>query len=196
MNKSLKYTLSGVALLLLLFFLNQSQQSKYNLSSNLIFNGDSELIHRIIMNGSKGDTLELVKTDTTWTMTQADTLILKDRQFNQLFERLIGGKYDMIVSNNIQKWSKFGVTDSLGRSIRLFDKDNRLLGHYIFGNKGQDYSHNYVRVYDKKEVYRTTENVYYLLNTNPTFFGKNPPKKEPEKVELKEEINIDTTSSR
>ena len=111
MNKSLMYTMSGVALLLLLFFLNQSQQSKYNLSSNLIFNGDSELIHRIIMNGSKGDTLELVKTDTTWTMTQADTLILKDRQFNQLFDRLIGGKYDMIISNNIQKWSKFGVTD-------------------------------------------------------------------------------------
>ncbi|SVC35443.1 uncharacterized protein METZ01_LOCUS288297, partial [marine metagenome] len=136
-------------------------------------------------------TLELIRTDTTWMMPKADTLVLKERQFDQLFERLIGGKYDMMVSKNQKKWSKFGVTDSLGKSIQLFDKDDKLLDHYIFGNKGQDYSHNYVRSYTEQEVYRTAENVFYMLNTSPTYWGKSPPKEQPDK----EETTNDTTSS-
>ena len=191
MDKSLKYTLSAVAVLLMLFFINHKQQNKYKISSDSIFLQDTGLIDRIVINSSTGDTLELIKTDTTWMMPQADTLVLKERQFDQLFERLIGGKYDMMVSKNQKKWSKFGVTDSLGKSIRLFDKDDQLLGHYIFGNKGQDYSHNYVRSNTEQEVYRTAENVFYMLNTSPTYWGKSLPKKQPDK----EETTIDTTSS-
>ena len=191
MNRTLTYALSAVAVLFVLFLLNQRQQSKYNLSSDQIFENDAESIDRIVINNSTGDTLELIRTDTTWMMPKADTLIMKQRQFDQLFERLIGGKYDMMVSKNQEKWSKFGVTDSLGKSIRLFDENNQLLAHYIFGNKGQDYSHNYVRNYNEQEVYRTAENVFYMLNTSPTYWGKNPPKEQPDK----EETNIDTTSS-
>ena len=76
-------------------------------------------------------------------------------------------------------------------SVLLFDENDQLLSHYIFGNKGQDYSHNYVRNYDEQEVYRTSENVFYMLNTSPTYWGKNPPEEQPEK----EETTIDTTSS-
>ena len=191
MNRSLTYALSAAGVLLLLFLLNQSQQSKYNLSSDMIFTIDTDSIDRISINDSSGDTLELIRTDTTWIMPKADTLILKQRQFDQLFEKVIGGKYDMMVSKNQEKWSKFGVTDSLGKSIRLFDENNQLLSHYIFGNKGQDYSHNYVRNYDEQEVYRTAENVFYMLNTSPTYWGKNPPEEQPKK----EETTIDTTSS-
>ena len=191
MNRSLTYALSAIAVLFVLFLLNQRQQNKYNLSSDRIFVNDSESIDRIVINNSTGDTLELIRTDTTWMMPEADTLIMKQRQFDQLFERLIGGKYDMMVSRNQEKWSKFGVTDSLGKSIRLFDENDQLLAHYIFGNKGQDYSHNYVRNYDEQEVYRTAENVFYMLNTSPTYWGKNPPKEQPDK----EETTIDTTSS-
>ena len=104
MNRSLTYALSAIAVLFVLFLLNQRQQSKYNLSSDRIFVNDSES---------------------------------------------------------------------------------------IFGNKGQDYSHNYVRNYDEQEVYRTVENVFYMLNTSPTYWGKNPPKEQPDK----EETTIDTTSS-
>ena len=191
MNKSLTYALSAVGALLLLFLLNQKQQSKYNISTDLIFTIDTDTIDRISINDSSGDTLELIRTDTTWIMPNADTLILKQRQFDQLLEKVIGGKYDMMVSKNQEKWSKFGVTDSLGKSIRLFNEQDQLLAHYIFGNKGQDYSHNYVRDYDEQEVNRTAENVFYMLNTSPTYWGKNPPKVEPDK----EEISIDTTSS-
>ena len=191
MNRSLTYALSAIAVLFVLFLLNQRQQSKYNLSSDRIFVNDSESIDRIVINNSTGDTLELIRTDTTWMMPEADTLIIKQRQFDQLFERLIGGKYDMMVSRNQEKWSKFGVTDSLGKSILLFDENDQLLAHYIFGNKGQDYSHNYVRSHDENEVYRTAENVFYMLNTSPTYWGKNPPEEQLEN----EETTIDTTSS-
>ena len=50
------------------------------------------------------------------------------------------------------------------------------MGEYIFGNEGQDYQHNYVRKADEQEVFRTNDNIYYLLNTSVTYWGKNPPK--------------------
>ena len=65
MNRSLTYALSAAGVLLLLFLLNQSQQSKYYLSSDMIFSIDTESIDRIVINDSSGDTLEIIRTDTT-----------------------------------------------------------------------------------------------------------------------------------
>ena len=42
MNKSLQYLLAIFGVLLLLFFINQGQQSKYNLSTEAIFNVDED----------------------------------------------------------------------------------------------------------------------------------------------------------
>jgi hypothetical protein len=39
------------------------------------------------------------------------------------------------------------------------------------------------------DVFRTNDNVYFLLNSKPTYWGKNPPKPTPEPEK------IDTTSA-
>ena len=180
MNKSLQYLLIVFGVLLLLFFINQSQQSKYRIASEAIFHVEEDNIYRILFTDSNGDSLVLVKSDTSWYMPQADTLEMKDRQINQFFEKVINGTYDMIMSKNPEKWNKFGVTDSSGKMVTLFDEDNTLLLSIIFSNKGQDYSHNFYRTVGENEVYRTTENIFYMINTKPTYWGSKPKKEETE----------------
>ena len=177
MNKSLQYLLVVFVVLLLLFFINQNQQNKYKISSELIFQVDADEIHRILFEES-ADSLVLVKSDTSWIMPQADTLEIKERQINQFFEKIINGSYDMIMSKNPNKWSKFGVTDSSGKKVTLFSEENEVLSSAIFSNKGQDYSHNFYRTIGANEVYRTTENVFYMINIRPTYWGSKPSPKE------------------
>ena len=177
MNKSLQYLIIAFVLLLFLFFINRMQQNKYNSSSELIFNIDDDRIYRILFLDTNGDSLAIVKTDTTWTMPKSDTLVIKDRQINQFFEKVVNGKYDMIRSKNPDNWSKYGVTDSLGKTVSLFDSNNKLIKSVIFSNKGQDYSHNNYRIIGENEVYRTTENIFYLINITPSYWGS-PPKVE------------------
>ena len=192
MNKSLQYLLVVFVVLLLLFFINQGQQNKYKISSEQIFQVKENDIHRILFEES-GDSLVLVKSDTSWIMPQADTLDMKDRQINQFFEKIINGSYDMIVSKNPSKWGKFGVTDSTGKKVTLFSKENELLSSVIFSNKGQDYSHNFYREIGTNEVYRTTENVFYMINLRPTYWGSKPSPKEPDNPDpVPSSLNLDT----
>ena len=193
MNKSLQYLLVVFVILLLLFFINQNQQNKYKISSEQIFQINEDEIHRILLEES-GDSLVLVKSDTSWTMPKADTLEMKDRQINQFFEKIINGSYDMIMSKNPSKWSKFGVSDSSGKKVTLFSEENKLLSSVIFSNKGQDYSHNFYRNIGTNEVYRTTENVFYMINIRPTYWGSKPSPKEPENPDLvPSSLNLDTS---
>ena len=175
MNKSLQYLIIAFVLLLFLFFINRMQQGRYNSSSELIFNIDGDKIHRILFLDTNGDSLTILKTDTTWIMPEADTLTIKDRQISQFFEKVINGKYDMIRSKNPDNWNKYGVTDSLGKTVSLYDINNNLIKSVIFSNAGQDYSHNNYRVIGENEVYRTTENIFYLINITPNYWGS-PPK--------------------
>ena len=193
MNKSLQYLLAVFGVLLLLFFINQGQQSKYNLSTEAIFNVDEDNIYKILLQDTNGDSLVLLKSDTTWSMPQADTLEIKDRQVNQFFDKVINGSYDMLMSKNPKKWEKFGVTDSSGKKITLFDKNNKSIESVIFSNKGQDYAHNFYRNTDRDEVYRTTENLFYMINFKPTYWGSKPKPPESEiKNSSSPQINLDT----
>ena len=175
MNKSLQYLIIAFVFLLFLFFINHMQQGRYNSSSELIFNIDDDKIHRILFLDTNGDSLTILKTDTTWIMPEADTLTIKDRQISQFFEKVINGKYDMIRSKNPDNWNKYGVTDSLGKTVSIYDINNNLIKSVIFSNAGQDYSHNNYRVIGENEVYRTTENIFYLINITPNYWGS-PPK--------------------
>ena len=176
MTDSLKYTLGALVVLIGIYFYNQNVQRSYTAPDSSIFSGNPEDIHRVLI--TEGDNaLELVRSDTTWRITQADSLLIKENQIKNLFDRLLAVKMEPEpISRNETKWEKFGVDDSLGRHLQVFnDKDKKII-HYIFGNAGQDYQHNYIRDSNSPEVYRTNDNVYFLLNSSATYWGKSPPK--------------------
>lgn len=183
MTDSLKYTLSALVLLTGIYIYNQNVQQSHIVSNSSIFSGDPEDIHRVLITEGE-NSLELVRSDTTWRISQADTLLIKENQIKNLFDRLLTVKMEMLISRNETKWEKFGVDDSLGRHLQVFDDKDKKLIHYIFGNAGQDYQHNYIRDSNSAEVYRTNDNVYFLLNSSATYWGKSPPKPEELKTDL------------
>ena len=173
MNKSLKYLLIAFGVLLLLYLVNRGQQNKYVGTSETIFNIESSDIDKILLKDASGESIILFKTDSLWSILDHDTLIVKNRQIDQFFEKVIGGTYDMIISKNSKKWTTFGVDSSSGKILNIF-KNDELVASAIFSNKGQDYAHNFYRNIGNDVVYRTSENIFYMLNTRPTYWGSKP----------------------
>ena len=179
MTDTLKYSLGVLGCIILLFLYNQNSQKSNTITSEAIFSGDQDDVSRIIIT-ENDKMIELVKRDTTWSITQEDSLLIKENQIDKIFDRLLVVEQEMLITSKEEKWEKFGVDDSLGRHLRIFDKNDKELIHFIFGNSGQDYQHNYIREHNSSDVFRTNDNVYFLLNSNVTYWGKKPPKPEPE----------------
>ena len=88
MTKNTQYALGIFGLIVILFLINNKSQSDLNVNTTKIFEGDSSKIFRFqIIN--KIDTLDLVRTDSTWEISQADTLIVKNNQMENLFNRVL-----------------------------------------------------------------------------------------------------------
>ena len=184
MNKSLKYLLIAFGLLLFLYFINQGQQNKYIGTSETIFDLDADIINKIILKDSSGESITLFKTDSVWSILDNDSLVVKDRQIDQFFEKVIGGTYDMVMSKNPNKWVTFGVDTVSGKLLSVF-QDDKLIASTIFSNKGQDYAHNFYRNIGVDIVYRTSENLFYMLNTRPSYWGSKPKETPPTVIDSK-----------
>ena len=179
MTDTLKYSLGVLGCIILLFLYNQNSQKAHTVAGETIFSGNREDVSRIVI--TENDKLiELVKRDTTWSIIQADSLLIKENQIDKVFDRLLLVEQEMLITSKEEKWEKFGVDDSLGRHLRIFDENDKELIHFVFGNSGQDYQHNYIREHKSSDVFRTNDNVYFLLNSNVTYWGKKPLKPEPE----------------
>ena len=179
MTDTVKYSLTTLVVIIILFFVNQRLQSSLTIKTGKIFDGNHDEISRIQIS-EKDKTLELIKSDSLWTIRDNDSLIVKENQLDKIFDKIIPLKKEMLITNKSEKWEKFGVDDSLGRHFKIFNSTNEELKHYIFGNSGQDYQHNYIRENGSSEVYRTNDNVYFLLNSNVNYWGSKPPKPDKE----------------
>lgn len=189
MTSSLRIPL-GVLLVLSVFYLiNQRQQKSHSISGEKIFHGKNEDVVRFVIKENDKE-LEIVRMDTTWNITGSDSLVIKENQIDNFFNRVLSVKKDVLQSDNPEKWEKFGIGDSIGRILQVFDKNDNMLIHYIFGRSSTDYQHNYVREANSNEVYRTNDNVYFLLNSRPTYWGNKPTPPTPDEVET----NDDTPS--
>ena len=178
MTDSIKYSLGALGLIFILFLYNRSSQTSFEMDGQVIFSGSEADIFRIKLSEDEKK-IELIKTDTTWSFPNNDSLVVKENQIDKIFDRLLKVEKEVLITSKEEKWEKFGVDDSLARHIQLFDENDNEILHYLFGNSGQDWQHNYTRKNGSPDVYRTNDNVYFLLNTNTTYWGKKPPDPKP-----------------
>ena len=178
MTDSIKYSLAALGLIILLFLYNSSSQKSLEMDGQAIFNGSEEEVFRIKLSEDKKE-IELIKTDTTWSFSNNDSLVVKENQVDKIFDRLLKVEKEILITSKEEKWEKFGVDDSLARHIIVYDENDNQMLHYLFGNSGQDWQHNYIRKHGSSDVYRTNDNVFFLLNTNSTYWGKKPPEPKP-----------------
>mgnify|MGYP001403846911 FL=1 len=179
MTDTIKYSLGVLGLVVLLFFYNRSSQNKNTYEGQKIFAGNDDDVYRIVLTENDKE-IELVKIDTSWSLSQADSFVVKENQLQKIFDRLLKVERELLITSKEEKWEKFGVDDSLGRHIMVYDQNDKELLHYIFGNSGTDWQHNYIRKNNSSDVFRTNDNVYFLLNTNISYWGQKPPDPKPQ----------------
>ena len=178
MTDSIKYSLAALGLIILLFLYNSSSQKSLEMDGQSIFNGSEEEVFRIKLSEDKKE-IELIKTDTTWSFSNSDSLVVKENQVDKIFNRLLKVEKEILITSKEEKWEKFGVDDSLARHITVYDENDNEILHYLFGNSGQDWQHNYIRKHGSSDVYRTNDNVFFLLNANSTYWANKPPEPKP-----------------
>ena len=190
MTKNFQIALIILVVLIGMFFLNKNSQSKLETVSEAIFVDDIEDIFKFLI--QKGEeAIELARVDTMWRISGNDTLEIKSQSMDNLFDKVLKVNRGTIISENPEKYGKYSVDDSTGTHLAVIDSKGETVGYYIFGHSKSDYSRSYVRVGSDPKVYLADQNVTYMLQTRPTYWGEKPKEEVPLPPPL--DIPADTT---
>ena len=178
MTKNLQIAFIVLVVFTGLYFLNRSSQSKLESTSQAIFTDDPEDIFKfLIQNGEEA--IELARADTTWRISGNDTLVIKSRSIDNLFDKVLKVNRGTIISENPERYHKYSVDDSSGIHLAVINAKGETVGYYVFGRSKSDYSRSYVRVGNDPKVYLADQNVTYMLATRATYWGEKPKEEEP-----------------
>ena len=178
MTKNVQIALIVLVILVGIYFLNKSSQTKFESTSEAIFNDEPEDIFKFLIQQGQ-EAIELSRVDTLWRISGNDTLEVKSRSMDNLFDKVLKVNRGTIISENPEKYGKYSVDDSTGTHLAVINSKGKTVGYYVFGRSKSDYSHSYVRVGSDPKVYLADQNVTYMLQTRPTYWGEKPKEEAP-----------------
>ena len=173
MTKNVQIALIVLVILVGIYFLNKNSQTKFESTSEVIFNDDPEDIFKFLIQKSD-EAIELARVDTLWRISGNDTLEVKSQSMDNLFNKVLKVNRGTIISENPQKYEKYSVDDSSGTHLAVINSKGKTVGYYVFGRSKSDYSRSYIRVGDDPNVYLADQNVTYMLSTRATYWGEKP----------------------
>jgi hypothetical protein len=80
-------------------------------------------------------------------------------------EKIVSMKRSELISRNPAKQAELEVDSAKGRFVSVYDGANKLLGAFIIGKSGPDWSSNYVRVLGSEDVYLVGGSIKYAFFT-------------------------------
>jgi hypothetical protein len=170
MKNKLLFSFGLLALLIILYVININQQKMYLSSSSKLFNIEKEQVKKILIQ-SQGEALELLRSDTTWSISGHDSLLMKADLLTSFFDRVLTLESETVMTKNESKWATYNVDDSLGTHLALVDYNDNTLGYYVFGRSKSDYARCYVRTKESSDVHLVNNNVMFNLQVNPQYWG-------------------------
>ena len=190
MIKNVQIALIILVILIGIYLLNRSSQTKFVSTSEAIFNDELEDIFKFLIQQGE-EAIELARVDTLWRISGNDTLEVKSRSMDNLFDKVLKVNRGTIISESPEKYDKYSVDDSTGTHLAVINSKGETVGYYVFGRSKSDYSRSYIRIGDDPKVYLADQNVTYMLSTRETYWGEKPK----EEVPLPVDINADTTNN-
>ncbi len=188
MTKNVQIALIVLVILVGIYFLNKSSQTKFESTSEAIFNDEAEDIFKFLIQQGQ-EAIELSRVDTLWRISGNDTLEVQSRSMDNLFDKVLKVNRGTIISENPEKYGKYSVDDSTGTHLAVINSKGETVGYYVFGRSKSDYSRSYVRIGNDPKVYLADKNVTYMLQTRPTYWGEKP------KVEVLPPADIPTDTT-
>ena len=178
MTKQWQIILIILGILVVLYVIDNYGQQKLSTSTDSIFPFEKDDVYSFRI--SKGvDLLELTRSDSIWAISGHDSLTVKPVILDNFFEKSLKVKRESLISKNPDKWGTYSVDDSTGTQLIIYDEDQSEIGRAVFGRSKSEWSKNFVRIGDEKEVYQTNANIMYQLQTLPTYWGEKPKPPEP-----------------
>ena len=104
MDKKLITVIGVLGGLILIYFINLSVQNSYSSSTAKLFTISEDSINKIVISSNQ-DAIELIKNDTTWTISGNDTLKLKDNMIKNLFDRMSSLEQSHLVTSKEENWT-------------------------------------------------------------------------------------------
>ena len=192
MTRNMKILAAILGVIVILYFISQSGQKKYQTQSNSVFSIVMDEVYRFKVE-KDSIYIYLQRKDTTWQIMGHDSLIIQNNRINDIENNILTIKRESVVSNNPNKWNSFNVDDSLGTKITFHGFNDEVLGEAIFGRSKSDWQRSYVRLIGVDNIFMTNENAINRLQTRPTFWGKKPlpppePAEEPKQEDYSPEV--------
>ena len=97
MNNKLKIGIAALIILVGLFFINQNNQKSYTSQSTSLFSISENDVKKILIQANQ-EAIELIKVDTTWSISGNDTLVVKDRSISQFFDKVLNLKLETLMT--------------------------------------------------------------------------------------------------
>ena len=173
MNNKLILSFIVLCVFLGLYFLNLSGQKNYSSKKSNLTNINKDSIQKILIQSNE-EVLELVKNDTLWSISSHDTLNIKEQSLNNFFDKILNLELETTMTEKEEKWGAFNIGDSTGTHLALIDYNGNTLSYFVFGRSNSDYARCYVRTSNSSNVYLASENVMYIMTTNPNYWGEKP----------------------
>ena len=179
-NKTWRNVSIVLVVLVLIYLYTNLQETRYIAPSDEVFDIQADQIGRLII--QEGDRqIELARWDTLWVLIGYEERDVRRWRLDSFFNIVLGVERESMISEAPEKWITYGVDDSTGRHLQIYDLDGTLLAHMVVGESTANWQSSYIREVGRDAVHMTSMNIYTSLSADTTFWLE--PLPEPEDVE-------------
>ncbi|UCH63372.1 MAG: DUF4340 domain-containing protein [Fidelibacterota bacterium] len=169
-----------LAALVVIYLYTKLQEARYTTPSDSVFDIQADEVSRFVI--QEGDQrLELVRYDTLWVVTDHQERKVRQWRLDGFFNTVLGVERESMISENPDKWTTYGVDDSTGRHLQVYDVGGALAADLVVGQSSANWQSSYVREEGQDKVYLTTRSIAHFLSTDTTYWLE--PLPEPEESE-------------
>ena len=99
MKNRLYISIGVLAVLILFYILNINQQKNYQSTSSQIFDFNQTQVNSFLIK-SESATIKIQRVDTSWAITNNDSLVLKENILNTFFDKIFTLESETIMTKN------------------------------------------------------------------------------------------------
>ena len=163
-----------LGILVALYLYTQLGEARHSSSTDAVFDLATDEVGRIVMT-TAGQRAELIRSDSLWKMTGYDENPVRQWRLDSFLRSVLGVERESMVSANPDKWGTYGVDDSTGKQVQVYNRGDNLVGHLIVGQSRSNFQSSYIREAGEDEVYLTRQSIFHLLAADSSFWLNAPP---------------------